>query len=621
MHKRQIAVLMTALFVFGMAGVDAKRIVISTRTTNTGAASGEADGIEPAGDRQNSYAWAMDVLSQPDGDYLYVGSNRNLIYSIVRAALHVQGVDPSLWNSYINMLFQGDIFTPPLMGADNQGRVFRYNLDHSGDWEPVHKGNYAYRGAQTYTDVNGDTALYMVTSSDPGYVLKFPDDFDPDNDEPTVVLRVVGDQFEGPLRAITVHEDKLVVGTFTGGNRIFITDLPQEQDEEGDEATEGWEQIADAGDLGAVGLWHVQSYNGYLYVFVAGGGTNGFSVYKGSPGANGWVWEQIVGDGPDAKYPRGMGDPYSNAVAVGVFNDHVYVGSMTETHISFILGQFGADRIQGAHIYRFDENDDWELVIGDPGRTTVFDSRIGNYGAGFLSSRERSRQNLLLSGTPLAGTNISFNQYIWWFEEHNGRLYTTTFDFRIFMKYVTPELLEFLGLNEDQIEQVIEAVNLLDLVIDNPPGFDVYVTSDGVDWEPVTRDGFGDQYNYGGRTLKSAGEAGLFVGTANPFYGCQVWMLEEIKKKSDSSSNGNCFIATAAYGTPMAAEIDALRGLRDGVLMSSEAGRAAIGAYYRFSPPAAGLIGRSESARAIVRQALRPLVCLSSAVAAETEER
>jgi hypothetical protein len=58
----------------------------------------------------------------------------------------------------------------------------------------------------------------------------------------------------------------------------------------------------------------------------------------------------------------------------------------------------------------------------------------------------------------------------------------------------------------------------------NPPGFDLYVSEDGVNFSPVTLDGFGDPNNYGGRVLIPS-EYGLFVLTANPFTGGQVWLL------------------------------------------------------------------------------------------------
>lgn len=55
-------------------------------------------------------------------------------------------------------------------------------------------------------------------------------------------------------------------------------------------------------------------------------------------------------------------------------------------------------------------------------------------------------------------------------------------------------------------------------------GFDILVTEDGVNFEVVTNDGLGDPNNHGVRTLTSAdnGET-LFVGTANPYFGGQMW--------------------------------------------------------------------------------------------------
>jgi nucleoside-diphosphate-sugar epimerase len=47
-------------------------------------------------------------------------------------------------------------------------------------------------------------------------------------------------------------------------------------------------------------------------------------------------------------------------------------------------------------------------------------------------------------------------------------------------------------------------------------GFEMWRSIDGEHWIPVTTTGFGNPYNYGGRTLVSTRE-GLLVGTANPF--------------------------------------------------------------------------------------------------------
>lgn len=53
-------------------------------------------------------------------------------------------------------------------------------------------------------------------------------------------------------------------------------------------------------------------------------------------------------------------------------------------------------------------------------------------------------------------------------------------------------------------------------------GFDLYASADGENWEALIIDGCADKYNYGGRTLAIC-NGSLYVGTANPFYGAQVW--------------------------------------------------------------------------------------------------
>jgi len=85
------------------------------------------------------------------------------------------------------------------------------------------------------------------------------------------------------------------------------------------------------------------------------------------------------------------------------------------------------------------------------------------------------------------------------------------------------------------------------------------------------------------------------------------WYITEVDNSPDNPDE-RCFIATAAYGTPMAKEVRTLREYRDRRLRRSVAGRAFVWTYYRLSPPFAGLISRHESLRALARSALKPIV-------------
>lgn len=73
-------------------------------------------------------------------------------------------------------------------------------------------------------------------------------------------------------------------------------------------------------------------------------------------------------------------------------------------------------------------------------------------------------------------------------------------------------------------------------------------------------------------------------------------------------SKGGCFIATAAFGTPFADEVEILRVWRDTKLLSNSLGRAFVAFYYWISPSIAGLIVNSEPSKMVVRACLRPFV-------------
>ena len=76
------------------------------------------------------------------------------------------------------------------------------------------------------------------------------------------------------------------------------------------------------------------------------------------------------------------------------------------------------------------------------------------------------------------------------------------------------------------------------------------------------------------------------------------------------ADGGGCLVATAAYGTETAAQVQRLREARDGPVASTGAGAAFLSAfnqiYYSFSPAVADLERSSPAFREAVRISLQP---------------
>ena len=76
-------------------------------------------------------------------------------------------------------------------------------------------------------------------------------------------------------------------------------------------------------------------------------------------------------------------------------------------------------------------------------------------------------------------------------------------------------------------------------------------------------------------------------------------------------NSGNCFIATAAFGSPLAGQVEILRQFRDSYLLKNALGQKFVGWYYRNGPVAANFIKDKPLVKAAVRVALYPLIGFS----------
>lgn len=86
-------------------------------------------------------------------------------------------------------------------------------------------------------------------------------------------------------------------------------------------------------------------------------------------------------------------------------------------------------------------------------------------------------------------------------------------------------------LSEENLKKLQSVLTCMYYLHDAERGFDMYVTEDGVNFTTLTTNGFNDPYNHGLRTFAVTNQ-GLCLGTANPFYGCQVW----IQRKENSEN-------------------------------------------------------------------------------------
>ncbi|MPM87825.1 hypothetical protein SDC9_134925 [bioreactor metagenome] len=287
-----------------------------------------------------------------------------------------------------------------------------------------------------------------------------------------------------------------------------------------DPQNNGWTPIDLNGDpdknpRGNVDL--LLSFNGHLYVGTAL--PTGFELWRTNgttPQKDDWV---LVVD-------KGAGDARNeHPWSLDVFNDHIYIGSAIEVGVRSINPDDPIVSPKGFDVIRVSKDDKWELVVG--GKPVVPTEPV-------TGVRGRA-----LSNFPSGFGDIT-NGYCWQIKAFNGELYLGTWSWNdlvpLYVPYIPALLTELLP----QVGTLSPYLNFLGSVF-NPGitellytlgarriGCDLWKTCDGVHWVPVSLNGLGNRYNYGIRTLFVSSEGTLYLGTANPFQGCEVW-----EKRSD----------------------------------------------------------------------------------------
>lgn len=435
--------------------------------------------------KQNNYAWSMAEL----GDYIYVGTGRNIASSAPQV-IYPGAAAPLLVKSSI---------------TDNTAEIWRYKKDGSLPWKRVYKAAEedmiaGFRFMITHKAKNSTEALYAASfglGNSGTIILKSTDGSN---------WTKVSDNLEGgSSRSMVSFNGKLYVSTI--GTDAFGGEKPLLYCSEDPEFFD-FKLIIDVNNKNYIkeknpsaGITDMAVFNNKLYVTVSG--DEGMEVWRTNSSAvkmNEWT---LVVD-------KGFGDSMnSHSISVGVFKNYLYVAAIKQIPLSFIIPM-------GAELIRIDKNDNWQLIVGgEPIKPSKPTTGI---------------RNKSLSGYK-AGFSNPFNLYIWQLKWYNNMLLASTFDHGTNIEMLRDIVL----LNKDiLVEELGEPIYKMIVTIYNtilylfnkynyPRGFDLFTSFDGIHFKPITLNGFGNGNNYGGRILLVSKDGeDLYIGTANPYDGCEV---------------------------------------------------------------------------------------------------
>lgn len=443
------------------------------------------DTIDLKNAKQNNYAWSMAEL----GDYIYVGTGRNIASSAVKL-LSQSASSPLLIRSSI---------------TDNTAEIWRYKKDGSLPWERVYKSLESdmingFRFMIAHKSKNSTKALYAASfglSNSGMVILKSTDGSN--------WTKITNNLEGGSSRSMVSFNGKLYVssisdGTF-GGKKplLYSSEDPEFFD---------LELVIDVTDKNYIkeknptsGISDMAVFNNKLYVTTSG--EEGMEVWRtNSSDVKMNEWTLVV--------DKGFGDAMNaNSISIGSFKNHLYVASVKKIPLALIIPM-------GSELIRIDKNDNWQLIVGGkPLKPT---------------NPTTGKRTKSLSGYE-AGFSNPFNVYIWQLKWYNDVLLASTFDHGSNIEVLRDIAL----LNKDIIveqfnyqiyEMIIDIYNkILSLfkIYDYPRGFDLFASFDGIHFKPLSLKGLGNGNNYGGRILFTSNrDEDLYIGTANPYDGCEV---------------------------------------------------------------------------------------------------
>jgi hypothetical protein len=436
----------------------------------------------------NSYAYSYAWYD----DHLYIGTNRNALQTIImRWPFKVPFEFPPVPvpDRYEELDLRGQIwrYSP---ATDTWERVFRSPMvrGFEGRLAPV---AVAFRCMVVFQGKSDERpALYtlpVVGRNAPGCsTLRSLDGIHFEKLNPP---QLEGEQQNfGSFRAVAPFKGKLwVAPTQTKGDpkvlRTYANVIENVDVRCSDDPVRGRWEISCApgfGDPTNRGIIEMQAWGDYLYV-----GTlnvrEGFQLWRtDGEGPAPHRWERVLDRGAD----RG---PLNQAVlSMAVFNDCLYIGTAIQNGGHDKTNNIGP---AAAEVIRVYPDGTWDLVCGYP-RLTRQGLKIptSGMGPGF--------------DNPLAG-------YLWRLCAHDGALYAGTYDLSTYVPFLDRSHWP------DHVRRIFDPATL-ERFLKLRGGAELWRSTDGDNWVPVTRNGFNNHYNFGIRAIQST-PVGLFVGTANPF--------------------------------------------------------------------------------------------------------